>query len=194
MDEEVRRGFGFEDGVLDSLKADIRGNLERELKQALGSVLKAQLVDKLVASVPDLEVPDSVVQEEAAGMVSQIAQRQGQQLEPEQLMPLVEQFKGQAEGRVRAGLLMGEVAQQNGIRVDAGRVREAIETVASTYEEPGEVVQLYYQNPRLMQQVESSVLEDQVVDWVLENAKVTPKEMKFQEVITRATQAAQGHK
>jgi len=97
----------------------------------------------------------------------------------------------QAERRVRAGLLMGELAQQNSIRVDAMKVREAIETVASTYEQPSEVVQLYYGNQRLLQQVESSVLEEQVVDWVLENAKVTPKEMKFQEVITGATAAAQ---
>jgi trigger factor len=71
-------------------------------------------------------------------------------------------------------------------------VREAIDTIASTYEEPAEVVQLYYGNQRLLQQVESSVMEEQVVDWVLENAKVTPKEMKFQEVITTATQPQKG--
>jgi trigger factor len=69
-------------------------------------------------------------------------------------------------------------------------VREAIETIANTYEQPTEVMQLYYGNQRLMQQVESSVLEEQVVDWVLENAKVTHKAMKFQEVITAASQAA----
>jgi trigger factor len=89
---------------------------------------------------------------------------------------------------VRAGLMMGELAQQNSIRVDGARVREAINTVASTYEQPAEVVQLYYSNQRLLQQVESSVLEEQVVDWVLENAKVTPKDMSFQEVIAGATQ------
>jgi trigger factor len=69
-------------------------------------------------------------------------------------------------------------------------VRAAIETIANTYEQPEEVMQLYYGNQRLMEQVESSVLEEQVVDWVLENAKVTPKAMKFQEVISSATQGA----
>jgi len=100
---------------------------------------------------------------------------------------LAEPFMEQAEGRVRAGLLLGELAQQNNIRVDPAKVREAVETAASTYEEPAEVVQLYYSNQQMMQQVESSVLEEQVVDWVLENAKVTPKEMSFQEVMDAAT-------
>ena len=88
-------------------------------------------------------------------------------------------------------MLMGELARQNKIRIDGAKVRAAIETIANTYEQPDEVMQLYYGNQRLMEQVESSVLEEQVVDWVLENAKVTPKAMKFQEVITSATQVAQ---
>jgi trigger factor len=85
---------------------------------------------------------------------------------------------------------MGELARQNKIRIDAAKVRAAIETVANTYEQPAEVMQLYYGNQQLMEQVESSVLEEQVVDWALENAKVTPEVMKFQDVITAATQAA----
>ena len=90
-------------------------------------------------------------------------------------------------GSVSAGLLLGELAQQNSIRTNAGKVREAIELVASTYEEPTEVVRLYYGNQNLLQQVESSVLEEQVVDWVLENATVNTQEMKFQDVITAAS-------
>ena len=96
-------------------------------------------------------------------------------------------FMEQAEGRVRASLLMAELARQNSLNVDPGKVREAIELAASTYEQPAEVVQLYYSNERLLQQIENSVMEEQVVDWVLENAKVTLREMKFQEVITAAT-------
>ena len=91
---------------------------------------------------------------------------------------------------MRAGLLMGELAQQNEIRIDSGKVREAIETIANTYEQPAEVMQLYYGNQQLMQQVESSVLEEQVVDWVLENAKVTPKAMTFKDIIAGASQGA----
>ncbi len=85
---------------------------------------------------------------------------------------------------------MGEISRQNQIRIDQARVRNAIETIAQTYEDPNEVIQLYYGNPQLMAQVENLVLEEQVVDWVLENAKVSPKEMKFKEVISGATMAS----
>ena len=99
---------------------------------------------------------------------------------------------GLAEERVRGGLLLGELSRQNNIRIDGAKVRQAIEKIASTYQLPEEVVQMYYGNERLLQQVESSVMEDQVVDWVLENAKVTPQEMKFKEVISAAAGAVSG--
>jgi trigger factor len=189
VDEEFIKSFGIEDGQLESLKHEIRGNLERELKQATNTLLKVRLVDALLQARPDLDVPSGMVREEARGMAQQLASRQGQE-QPDS--KLVDALMDQARERVRAGLLMGALAQQNGLRVDAGRVREAIESIAGTYEQPAEVMQLYYGNQQLMQQVESSVLEEQVVDWALENAKVTPKAMSFQEVIGSATQAARG--
>ena len=190
VDEEFIQAFGVEDGTLDSLKEEIRGNLQRELKQATTNLLKTRLVSELVKAVPELDVPQAVVREEAASMAAQILSSQGQEPEQEMVLQLAEQFTGQAEERVRAGLLLGELAQQNEIRVDGAKVREAIDTVASTYEQPAEVVQLYYSNQRLLQQVESSVLEEQVVDWVLEHAKVTPKVMSFQDVIAEATSSS----
>ncbi len=189
VDEAFIQSFGIEDATIEALTEEIRGNLERELKQATTTVLKTRLVEALVKTVPELEVPNAVVRDEAAGMAAQILSSQGQEPDQELVLKLAEQFMPQAEERVRAGLMMGELAQQNSIRVDGAKVREAINTVASTYEQPAEVVQLYYSNQRLLQQVESSVLEEQVVDWVLENAKVTPKDMSFQEVITAATQS-----
>jgi trigger factor len=187
VDEEFIKSFGVEDGTQEAFEVEIRGNLERELKQATNTMLKTQLIDQLLKAIPDLEIPEGVVRDEAASMAAQMIQSQGQQVDPELVQKLVEPFMDQAESRVRAGLLMGELAHQNEIRIDSSKVREAIEMAASTYEEPAEVVQLYYNNQQLMNQVESSVLEEQVVDWVLENAKVAPKEMKFQEVITAAT-------
>jgi len=187
LDEEFIKGFGIEDGDLETFRVEVRENLQRELKQATSKVLKARLIEVLIKATPDLEVPPSIVREEAANMVAQLMQSQGQEPQPELMESLIEPFMEQADGRVRAGLLMGELAQQNSIRVDPTKVREAIELAASTYEQPAEVVQLYYGNDRLLQQVQSSVLEEQVVDWVLENAKVTAKEMNFQDVITAAT-------
>ena len=186
VDEEFIKSFGVEDGKAETLMEEIRGNLKRELKQAVSSLLKARLIDALLEARNDLEVPDSIVQQEATGMAAQATRSKDQQPDP----AIVQAFMEPARDRVKAGLLMGELARQNEIRIDAAKVREAIESVANTYEQPAEVMQLYYGNQRLMEQVESSVLEEQVVDWVLENAKVSPREMKFQEVITSATQAA----
>lgn len=186
VDEEFIKSYGVEDGTVETLKAEIRNNLQRELKQAVNSLLKTRLVDALLQARPELEVPDSIVREEATSMAAQVTRSEGERPDPN----VVEAFMDAARARVRAGLMMGELANQNQIRIDAARVREAIETIANTYEQPTEVMQLYYGNQRLMQQVESSVLEEQVVDWVLENAKVTPRAMKFQEVITAASHAA----
>ena len=186
VDEEFIKSYGVEDGLLDTLKEEIRGNLEREMKQATNTILKTRLIDQLLQTRPDLEVPESIVRQEATSLAAQAVRGGGEQPDPK----VVEAFMDTARSRVRAGLLLGALAQQNQIRIDAGKVRDAVETIASTYEQPAEVVQLYYGNQRLLEQVESSVLEEQVVDWVLENAKVTPKAMHFQDVITRATQAA----
>lgn len=185
VDEEFIKSFGIEDGDLESFKVEIRNNLYRELDQATTNLLKKRLVEELKRISPDLEVPPSLVSQEAASMVAQMAQ--GQQIPPEQMKALIEPFKEQAEDRVRAGLLLGELAQQAQIRTNATKVREAVERAASTYEDPAEVVKLYYSNQDLLQTVESSVLEEQVVDWVLENATVNDTEMKFQEVIAAAT-------
>ena len=156
-----------------------------EPAQATSSVLKATLIDQLLAARPDLEVPEGMVRDEATAMAAQATQPQDGIPDPK----VVEACMDPARRRVRAGLLLGEVAQQNQIRIDAGKVREAIETIANTYEQPAEVIQVYYGNRQLMQQVESSVLEEQVVDWVLENAKVTAKAMAFKDVIAGASQA-----
>ena len=186
VDEDFIKAFGIADGDIEILHQEIRANLERELEQAMTSMMKSQLIKRLTEAVPGLEVPLSIVKQEAASLAAQAASAQG--MEPEDSMS--ELFMEVAEGRVRGGLLLGELAQQNSIRIDGARVRKAIEKMASTYEQPTEVMQMYYGNQQLLQQVESAVMEEQVVDWVLENAKVTPQEMKFQEVIAGATEAA----
>ena len=183
IDEEFVRGFEVEGGTLESLCVEVRANLERELAAASTSLTKKWIVDAMVTVMPDLAVPESIVRQEAASLAGQVAQQQGREATPEE----AEAFMEKAEERVRGGLLMGEIASQNQIRVDGAKVRSAIDTIAQTYQDPAEVVQLYYSNQQLLSQVENSVLEEQVVDWVLENAKVSDKEMKFQEVIAAAS-------
>ncbi len=187
VDAEFIKSFGIASGELDELNSEIRSNLERELKQATMSYLKVQLVDKLLKMHPDMEVPEGMVRDEAANLQRQAASRMGIEAEKQELEP----FMGIARNRVKSGLLLSEIARQNSIMVDGARVRQAIETVADTYEQPQEVVRLYYSEQRLLSAVENSVLEEQVVDWVLEQAKVTEESMNFNDVINAASRGGQ---
>jgi trigger factor len=182
VDEEFIKSFGIESGDEEELRTEIRANLDRELKQACTSLVKVTLINTLIDSHPDLAVPDSMVRSEATNMAAQVARGQGETPDEAQ----VDAFMDTAQKRVRGGLIMSELARQNGIRIDGARVRETIEVVAETYEQPDEVRQMYFSNPQLLQQVENAVLEEQVVDWVMENAKVSPKAMAFKEVIEAA--------
>jgi trigger factor len=186
VDEAFVRSFAIESGSIDELRKEVRNNLERELQQATKSYLKQQLVKSLLATHADLEVPGSIVRQEMESMRKRAASARGQ--EPEALP--VDAFSGHARNRVRSGLLIAGIARQNNIVIDGARVRKAIETVAETYEQPREVVQMYYGNQQLLQSVENLVLEEQVVDWVMDHAKVTDQAMSFKEVISAA--ASQG--
>lgn len=183
VDEEFIKSFGVEDGTLESLRREIRANLERELHQATLSLMKVQIIEALMNHMPDLQLPDSLVRQEAASLAARAAAQEGREPQAEEAANYMEQ----AGRRVRGGLIMGEIARQNGLRIDSARVRAAIESIAQTYENPTEVIQLYYGNPQMMSQVENSVLEEQVVDWVLENAKVTAKPTPFKDVIANAS-------
>jgi trigger factor len=185
IDEDFVKSFEVEDGTLESLCVEVSSNLEREQAQASTSLTKRWIVDALVNVTPGLDVPASIVRQEAASLANRVASQEGREATEEESDAYMET----ATERVRGGLLMGEIAQQNSIRIDGAKVRAAIETIAQTYQDPSEVVQLYYNNPQLLSQVENSVLEEQVVDWVLENAKVSDKEMKFQDVISAASGA-----
>ena len=186
INEEFVKSFGVASGDIEELKTEIRNNLERELGQAVSTQLKTQLAERLLEMHPDLEVPASIVANEAHNLLQQMLR--GAKLDI--TVEMLEHFKEPATKRVRSGLLLAELAQQNEIKIDGPKVREAIELIAQTYEQPKEVVQVYYSDQRLLQSVENSVLETQVVEWVVDHAKVTDKPMSFQEAIAEATQAA----
>ena len=186
IDEEFAKSFGVASGDADELSSEIRNNLERELGQAVSTQLKTQLAERLLEMHEDMEVPASIVTNEAKNMLQQMLRGAEMEITEEML----EHFMEPAGKRVRSGLLLGELARQNKIVIDGAKVREAIEEIAQTYEEPREVVQMYYSDQRMLSSVENSVLENQVVDWVVNNAKVTDKPMSFQEAINAATQAA----
>jgi trigger factor len=188
IDEEFIRSFAIESGAMDEMRSEVRANLERELKGARLTYVKTQVLKRLIDVFPELEVPESMVHNEAGQLQARDAQQRGEQPDNSK----VERYMDIARRRVKAGLLIGEIARQNDILVDGARVRQAIETVADTYEQSQEVVQMYYNNPQMMRAIESSVLEEQVVDWALENAKVEAQAMSFKELINAAAESRKG--
>ena len=185
IDDAFIASFGIGEGGLDKFRADVRANLERELKNVLAARLKNEVVQKLVDTYPNIDVPETMVTAEANALAQQAqmqAQQQGQQIPP----PDPEGFRPIARRRVIAGLLVGELARQNNVRVDNRRVAEALASIASTYEEPERVVELYQRDPQLMSSLQNRVLEDQIAEWVAEHANVSTQTLSFSEAMRPA--------
>lgn len=180
VDADFAKSFGVASGDLEEFRAEVRRNLERELQQAVLERLRRQVVDGLVRSHPGLQVPESLVEEEAERISRQAAGAEGG--EP----PPASAFRDQARRRVTAGFLMTELASRNGIRPDNERVSGKIAEIAATYEQPEQVVEAYRSDPRLLESVRNLVLEEQVVEWVVENARVSDQAMSFDELMRPA--------
>ncbi|MGB3047617.1 trigger factor, partial [Dokdonella sp.] len=176
LDDAFLATFGVTEGGLARFREDVRDNLERELTAALTSRLKSSAVEKLIDAHADLELPQGLVDSEARELARQSAGEKKVAVAHEPFLP-------SARRRVAGGMLLAEIARQNQIRVDMRRVSEALSAIASTYEEPEQVVELYSKDPQLMSGLQSRVLEDQVVDWIAENAKVSEKKLSFSEVM-----------
>ncbi|HEY8011415.1 MAG TPA: trigger factor [Rudaea sp.] len=183
VDEAFIGAFGINEGGVEKFRTDVRANLERELKGMLSARLKTEVVRKLVDAHPGLDLPQSMVDREAQGLLQQ-AQEQAR--EQGQVAPGVEAFADMARRRVAAGVLVGELARQNDIRLDNRRVAETLASFASTYEEPERVVELYQRDPQLMGGLQNRVMEDQVADWIAEHAKVSEQTLSFSEAMRPA--------
>ncbi len=180
VDDAFIASFGVTEGIA-KFRGDVRANLERELHNALRGRLKAEVVEKLVAAHDHVEVPKGMVEGEARAMLreGQIrAERMG--LEPPQS---TDPFKDGATKRVRAFILIGELAKQNAIALDQRRVANELASIASTYEEPEKVIELYSKDQEVMANLRNRVLEDQVVEWIAEHAKHTEQRSTFQQVL-----------
>ncbi|CAX58538.1 MULTISPECIES: trigger factor [Erwinia] len=184
---EFIKRFGVEDGSVDGLRAEVRKNMERELKGAVRNRVKTQAIDGLV-SANDIDVPVALIDGEIDVLRRQAAQRFGGNEKQAFELPR-ELFEEQAKRRVVVGLLLGEVIRTHELKADEDRVKELIEEMASAYEDPSEVVEFYSKNNELMNNMRNVALEEQAVEAVLEKAKVTEKATNFQELMNQAQPA-----
>ncbi|MBU3021841.1 trigger factor [Aestuariibacter sp. A3R04] len=186
VDDEFAKLFGVEDGGVDALKAEVRKNMERELSQTLKTSVKEDVISKLIEK-NEFDVPAALVDQEIDALREQAKQRFSQQSGGAQNMPELpaELFKDNAVRRVRIGLLLGEIIKQNELKADDAKVLELIETSASAYEDPQEVIDYYKGNEELMNQMRNVALEEQAIEWVLANAKTQDVTKAFDEVMNK---------
>ena len=180
LDEEFCKAFGVEDGGLDKLRADVRDNMTREMAQTVRTQVKKQVLDGLHDANP-VEVPAALVDDEAHRMQHDMQHRLGI-TDPEKVPPR-EVFAEQARKRVALGLIINEIVSGNDISLDPQQVEAKLAEMASEYQDPEQVIRSYRGNQQVMQGIESMVLEEQVVAWVLEQAKVKDKKIAFSKLM-----------
>ncbi len=179
-DEFVAR-FGVAEGGVDALKAEVRKNMERELKQAIKARIKEQAIEGLVKE-NEIQVPSTLIDQEINVLRQQAAQRFGGNVEAAAQLPR-ELFEEQAKRRVVVGLLLGEVIRTHELKADEEKVKALITEMATAYEDPSEVVSYYEQNQQLMNNMRNVALEEQAVDAIIAKAKVTEKAISFSELM-----------
>ena len=179
VDADFAKAFGVEDGDLERFRQDVRANMSRELKQRVDARVKSQVMDLLLEANP-IEIPQALINQEIQTLKEQMRQnlRGSPKIElPDHL------FADNARRRVALGLVLAQVVKSNQLKADPARVREAVEDMASTYENPQEVVDFYYSNKDHLASVEALALEGQVVDWVLTQVEVEDQPQSFQELM-----------
>jgi len=189
LNKDFYAKFGVEKGGKPQFRKEVKANMARELKNAIKTKTKAQVMDALLDS-HKVELPKALVASEIETLREQMMQRFGGQQQDFDVKSLLpdSMFQQEAERRVALGLIVGEIIKANKLKPDAQRVDEMIEDLASTYEEPEAVVDYYKQNQELLSSVESAALEDQVVDLVLEKAQVKDQPSSYDDVIAAAKQ------
>ncbi len=181
LDEAFIKAFGVESGDQADFLADIRKNMEHELNQKVKSTVKERALDALLEK-NTIDVPQALIDQEAEEVRNQTREKMRHQYSGHQgqLELPVDLFKEQAKRRVTLGLLVADIIETNEIKLDASRVQSTIEELAQTYADPQSVIDHYQKDEEARSSLESLVLEDQVVDWLLAQAKLEDESSSFE--------------
>jgi trigger factor len=183
VDAEFAKQLGIADGDLTKMRGEIRANLERELRRRVQARVKEQVMRALVANAT-LELPKSLVELETEGLIASMRKDlAGRGVKAEEMPMPRDAFEPEARRRVTLGLIVGEVVRQNALQAKPDQVKAVIQDYAQSYEKPEEVVRWYYQSPDRLREVESLVLEDNVVQWALSRVKSEDKPADFDELM-----------
>ncbi|MCP5471932.1 MAG: trigger factor [Sinobacteraceae bacterium] len=179
IDEEFCQAFGVHEGGVEALRIEIRKSMERELAEAVRNRLRVQVMDALHRD-NSIEVPKAMVEQQVQAMQVDMARRMG--VKDASQLPSREGFEEPARRRVALGLIVGELIRAEGIKVERERVNTRLAELVAAYPNADEMRRQYLQSPDAMRQIESAALEDQLIDWIVGKATVTPKAASFGEL------------
>jgi trigger factor len=185
LNEDFFKEFGVEDGGMAAFRVEVQNNMEKELKAAVENRVKTQVMDGLILVTP-VDSPKALVNDECQRMRQEMVQQfgGGQQFDVN-MLPL-ELFTDQAERRVKLGLIVNAIVEQNNVVSDEARVRTKIEEIASSYEQPEQLINYYYSNEQQLSQVQSLVLEEQIVSLILDSADIEETRVSYEEALKPA--------
>lgn len=189
VDAEFAKTLGMEDGDLDKMRADIKVNLEREVAGRVKARNKEAVMDALI-KVTEMDVPKVMIAQDAERLAEMTRQDMAQRGMDVANMPFPQElFATKAERRVRLGLILSQLVQENQLQATPEQVKAQIEDFAQSYEDPREVLKYYYSDRNRLGEVEALVLEENVVNYVLGMSKTTSKSVAFDELMGSNAQA-----
>jgi trigger factor len=179
VDEEFFRAYGVEQGGLAEMRAEVRKSMEQELAEVIRNRMRTQALEALYRGNP-IEVPQALIEEQVRQLQIETARRLG--IRDASQLPRPEAFLEPARRRVALGLLVTHIVQSQALKVERERVLTRLNALVEAYPNPDEARRAYLQNVEAMRQIESAALEDQVIDWVVERARVSERPMSFTEL------------
>lgn len=187
LNDDFFKLFGLQAGGEKAFRSAVLQNMQRDLKNALEAKTKGRVMQELAALHSEIQVPLTRIATEISGLKQQMAQKLagdgGKNNFDPSLLP-DEMFEEQAKRRAIVGLVVNEIVQSNQIDVDGAKVRAKIQEIAAGYDRPEEVIKYHYDSPELLKSIEANVLQEQVVDYVLNQAEVIDESVDYQQAVT----------
>jgi trigger factor len=178
LNDEFAASFNVSEGGLEQFRKDVRENMEREADQKATADVREQVMNGLLKTNP-IDIPKTLKHEEMHALQKEAMQRMG--LEDAEHAPAIGNFEEGAEKRVALGLLLRQVIVDKEITVNDEMLRTRVEELCAGYENAEDMVNMYLSNPQVMQQIEPMVVEQQAINWIIENGKTKDKKVSFKE-------------
>jgi trigger factor len=183
VNADFAKSLGIADGDVDKMRADVKANLQREVRRRRDARVKDQVM-KTLLETSSIELPKALVQMEIERLMQGMRQDlAGRGLKPENIPMPAEAFEPEARKRVALGLIVAELVRRESLAARPEQVKAVVQDYAESYEKPEEVLRWYYQSQDRLREVESLVLENNVVEWVLAKAKVEDQPTDFDELM-----------